>query len=323
MADFSLRRSRKLLTPEEIPQIIQPGPIHRTWAEAAEAKGFTLVARVRDHQHVALRCHTCGGITAVRSNVLLGHAPHCHHCLETTRAAAAEAAGLRYLHRDPGNHKYAIYFMHCGHKIRRQFGFVDKIARGEVSARCEICLIEREEAEALRFNWTRLSRDPTGDPNYRIYRHHCGHVQRIARANMQWGQCDCAGCGQSWTAKPSFIYLIDIRRDASAQHYLKLGYSAHPVKRHRHQLGLPKDTAVAVLRVVAMPTGHDACAAEKAAHVRLMKDHPEAVVPQPEYADLMNVVSEIYRPDSAAILHRILDRIETDRTSGDHLRPAA
>lgn len=68
------------------------------------------------------------------------------------------------------------------------------------------------------------------------------------------------------------------------------------MKRHRHQLGLPKDARVKVLRVVAMLTGHAACATEKAAHARLARSHPEAVVPHREYANLMNVVSEICRP---------------------------
>ena len=105
---------------------------------------------------------------------------------------------------------------------------------------------------------------------------------------------------------------------------MKLGYSAHPVKRHRHQLGLPKDAVVEVLRVIAMPTGHDACAIEKRAHVWLCQTHPEAVVPHPEYADLMNVVSEIYRPSFEADLHRLMDQIEAQvalTTASAHPEP--
>ena len=139
---------------------------------------------------------------------------------------------------------------------------------------------------------------------------------------MLWGQCDCAGCGRGWNAKPSFLYLFRIclpaTTDRSARHYLKLGYSAHPVKRHRHQLGLAKDAQVEVLRVLAMASGHLACGAEQAAHRRLTSAHPEAVVPAAELAGAMNVVREVYRP---ALLPRIeaeLDRIttEADRTSG-------
>src|SRR5690606_38656928 len=179
----------------------------------------------------------------------------------------------------------------CGHEIRRQFTFVERVAEGAVAPRCETCLVHREEEEALRFGWARLHRDPKGNASYRLYRHDCGHEQRIAVANVRWGQCDCAGCGQSWTAKPSFIYLLDIRHPRTERHYLKLGYSSHPVKRHKHQLGLPKNAHVAGLRVVAMPTGPAACAREKAAPAELRRLHPGARVPPPASRHLMHAHS--------------------------------
>lgn len=309
----------------DLPLVIHPGELHARWAEAARAKGFDLIARVRDRLHVALRCQTCGGLHVARHSVVMAAQPLCPHCIESRWRATAFAAGLTWLGRDAGHRHYGRYVLPCGHEIRRQFTFVERVASGAVAARCETCLIHREEEEALRFGWTRLGRDPQGNPNYRLYRHSCGHEQRIAVANMRWGQCDCAGCGQSWTAKPSYIYLLDIRQPGTGRHYLKLGYSSHPVKRHKHQLGLPKDALVEVLRVVAMPTGHDACAMEKAAHARLKRAYPETLVPHPEYADLMNVVSEVYRPEALSILHDTLDRIEAEVTSAaptrnpDHL----
>src|SRR5690606_37756981 len=236
----------------------------------------------------------------------------CPHCIESRWRATASAAGLTWLGRDPEHRHYGHYRLPCDHTARRQFSFVDPIAAGAVSVRCDTSPTPREAAEAARFGWTRLGRAPQGNASYRLYRHQCGHEQRIAVANMRWGQCDCASCGESWAAKPSYIYLLDIRHSGTKRHYLKLGYSSHPVKRHKHQLGLPKDTEVEVLRVVAMPTGHDACAMEKAAHARLKRDHPEALVPHPQYADLMNVVSEIYRPEALSILHDTLDRIEAE-----------
>lgn len=320
MADFALRRARKLLALADLPLLIHPGSVPPEWNAAAEAKGFTAIVRVRNRQHVALRCHTCGGINAVRSNVLMHHKPHCHHCLDSTRRKTAEAAGMQFRRRDPADHKYAFYAMRCDHVVRRQFEFVERMARGEVAARCETCLVAREEAEAIRFGWRRLGRDQKGNANYRLYRHACGHEQRIARANLQWGQCDCAGCGQSWTAKPSFVYLLDIRHPQTTRHYLKLGYSSHPLKRHRHQLGLPKSAEVEVLRVVAMPTGHDACMHEKAAHVRLKREHPECLVPAPEYQGFINVLSEIYKPESLPILNATLDRIEGEVTDAECIR---
>ncbi|RDD70151.1 hypothetical protein [Paracoccus versutus] len=317
---FSSQDTRTLHSVSDLPLVIHPGTLHPHWSDAARAKGFDLIARVRDRLHVALRCQTCSGIHVARHSVVMKAQPLCPHCIETRWRAAATAAGLTWLGRDPDHRHYGRYLLPCEHEVRRQVSFVERVAAGTVSVRCETCLVRREKAEALRFGWTRLGRDPQSKASYRLYRHHCGHTQRIAVANMRWGQCDCAGCGQSWTAKPSYIYLLDIRHPGTRRHYLKLGYSSHPAKRHKHQLGLPKDADVEVLRVVAMPTGHDACAREKAAHARLRRDHPEAVAPQPEYADLMNVVSEIYRPQALAILHDTLDRIEREVATGACIR---
>ena len=305
--------ARAPLSISDLPLVIHAGKLHAHWAEAAHRKGFTLIARVRDRLHVALRCRTCGEVHVARHSVVMTAQPLCPHCIEARWRETALTAGLTWLARDAHRH-YGHYRLPCGHTARRQFSFVERVASGAVAVRCETCLVHREADEAIRFGWARLGRDPKGNPSYRLYRHSCGHEQRIARANLHWGQCDCAGCGQSWTAKPSFIYLLDIRHPGTQRHYLKLGYSSHPAKRHKHQLGLPKDTLVEVLRVVAMPTGHDACAREKAAHARLKRDHPEALVPHPEYADLMNVVSEIYRPESLSIFQATLDRIEAEIT---------
>ncbi|WP_176224562.1 hypothetical protein [Paracoccus sp. J56] len=71
---------------------------------------------------------------------------------------------------------------------------------------------------------------------------------------------------------------------------------------------------------MAMQTGHDACAREKAAHAEFRRLYPETVVPQPEYSDLMNVVSEIYRPQALAILQETLDRIESEVATGVFIR---
>ncbi|KRW98009.1 hypothetical protein [Paracoccus sp. MKU1] len=311
--------TRAPLSATDLPLVIHHGELHAHWVEAARSKGFDLIARVRDRLHVALRCQTCGGVHVARHSVVMTAQPLCPHCIEARWRATALAAGLTWLGRDAHRH-YGHYRLRCGHTARRQFTFVERVASGVVSARCETCLVHREEEEALRFGWMRLGRDPQGNPNYRLYRHSCGHEQRIARANLQWGQCDCAGCGQSWTAKPSYIYLLDIRHSGTGRHYLKLGYSSHPVKRHKHQLGLPKDADVEVLRVVAMPTGHNACTIEKAAHAELRRLYPEAVVPNPEYADMMNVVSEIYRPQALAILQKTLERIAAEVATGACIR---
>jgi hypothetical protein len=291
------------------------GALHPHWCAAAAAKGFDLIARVQDRLHVALRCHTCGGVHASRYFVVMTAQPLCPHCIERRWQETAAAAKLEWLGRDLSDRGYGLYKLACGHQVRRQFGFIERVARGEVAARCYKCLRLRENDEAMRFGWTLCGDDPKGNTSYRVYRHHCGHEQRIAAGNMRWGQCDCARCGKTWTSKPSFIYLFDIQHAKTERHYLKMGYSAHPVKRLRHQLGLPKDAAVEILRVIAMPTGHEACVLETAAHTEFGRKYPEAIVPCAEFADLMNVVSEIYWPRFELQLHCLLDRIAACRRS--------
>lgn len=297
------------------------GPIRPHWQSMAFAKGFEIIGRVVDRYHLHLRCGDCAGTHVSKLFVLMSARPLCPHCLAARRRATAEAAGVTFLRQDPEASLYGIYRADCGHVLRRQFEIVDRAARGATGLRCGICLIQREEAEAQRYGWQRLAPDETRPSNYRLYRHACGHVQSIAQANMLWGQCDCAACGESWSSRPSFIYLFDIQLpadgDAPSRRYLKLGYSAHPVKRYRHQLGLPIGAEVEVLRVVPMPTGHAACGTEKAAHARLVRAHPDAVVPAAELADRMKLRSEIYRPHLRSVIEAEMDRIAQDQAPCD------
>lgn len=290
-----------------------PGPIRPHWQAKARANGFAIIGRVRDRYHLRLRCLACGGELVSKLYVVTNSRPLCPHCLARRRAATARQAGVTFLGQDPERTAYGVYRAACGHILRRQFEIVERAARGATGLRCATCLVRREEAEARRHGWQRLGPDTGRRGHHRLYRHACGHRQSIAPVNMAWGQCDCAGCGQSWAARPSLIYLFDIRMPAgggsAARHYLKLGYSSHPEKRHRHQLGLPGGAEVTVLRILPMPTGHAACAAEKAAHARLVRAHPDAVVPARELAGRMTVRTEIYRPRLRAILEAEIDRI--------------
>ncbi|WP_405402604.1 hypothetical protein [Paracoccus sp. Ld10] len=296
------------------------GPIRPHWQAAARAKGFDIVARVLDRYHLRLRCQTCGGNMVSKLYVVTSSCPICPHCLTARRQATANAAGVNFLGQDADRPAYGFFRADCGHTLRRQFEIVERAARGTTGLRCEICLIRREEVEARRLGWQRVGNDTGRSGYYRLYRHRCGHVQSIAPVNMAWGQCDCAGCGQSWSSRPSFIYLFDIRLPAgagqAARHYLKLGYSAHPDKRHRHQLGLPPGAEVEVLRILPMPTGHAACAAETAAHRRLTRAHPGAVVPADEFAGVIKVTREIYRPALRAVIEAEMDKIEVGADAG-------
>ncbi|WP_460272152.1 hypothetical protein [Celeribacter sp. ULVN23_4] len=175
-----------------------PGEFPEDWDDIASGKGFRILGRSRDRYHLILKCESCGGLTAHKIYTLRTAQPICGACHLRKIKATAQAAGLIFLGFHPEDRHSGIYRMECGHEVTRQFGLVERIARGEVSARCETCLIAREEDEARRAGWTRIGRDPDGNENYRLYRHSCGHEQRIARVNMAWQQCDCAGCGQSW-----------------------------------------------------------------------------------------------------------------------------
>lgn len=280
------------------------------WKAIAQGKGFRIHHRIRDRYHLALECVICGSLTAQKVFTLRSAQPRCGGCAEAEQVAQARTAGLTFLRRDRKDRHYALYRAKCGHVVKRQFEFVGRLAAGLTDVQCGRCLIELEKDEARKQGWQRLRRDRAGNPNYRQYRHHCGQVQRIARANLQWGQCDCARCGKTWAAKPSFIYLLGLEFTDGAPRLIKLGYSKHPIKRWRHQLKLPKSAKVEVIRVVSMPTGHEACGAELAAHAALLLRHPELAVPHEVYADVLNVSSEIYWPFAEGVIHTLLDEIE-------------
>lgn len=302
--------------------IHHPGPLHSHWIEAAQQKHFDILSRVKDRLHLALRCHRCGTVSVTRLFVLMNSQPLCRVCLETARSTRAAAVGLSYLGPDPDHPQYGRYHATCGHILRRQFEIINRVADGKTGLRCETCFARKEQQIAARHGWTRIGPDPRGNSNYHLYRHSCGHEQRIARANLGWGQCDCAGCGETWTAKPNYLYLLAICYDGV--NLLKAGYSSNPVKRHRHQLGLPKEAQVTVLRKVAMPTGHAACTVEKALHARLRRQHPDAVMSPESYQGVLNVRSEVYRPWLRAELERRLDAIAAavgSRSASDVVRP--
>lgn len=285
-------------------------PVPQEWKAIAHSKGFRIRRRIRDRLHVALECHSCGSLTAQRVFTLRTAQPRCGGCAETAMIAEARGAGLIFLRRDKVDHHYALYRAGCGHVVRRQAEFVSRMAAGKTDLCCDRCLIAREQAEARRQGWERLRRDPNGNPNYRIYQHNCGQIQRVARVNLAWGQCKCQSCGGAWNAHPSFIYLIRIEVPGHGLHLLKIGFSKHPQKRFRHQLGLPRTARVDLVRTIPITSGHDACALEKAAHAQLRHLMPEVVVPAEVYAGVVNTKSEIYTPSAIAEIMRLMDVIE-------------
>ncbi|WP_298856963.1 hypothetical protein [uncultured Sulfitobacter sp.] len=126
--------------------------------------------------------------------------------------------------------------------------------------------------------------------------------------NMNWGDCACKKCSSGRASKPSFIYIFRI--GLPGQPVIKLGYSVRPEKRLRYQLGNDKNVETEVLRVIHLPTGHDARCEEERAHKTLAALHPELVVSKTKYGDGVNTVGEIYRPEAVGIIHRLLDEIK-------------
>lgn len=280
------------------------------WEALAEAKGFRINRRVRDRYHVVLECLACGAHTAQKVFTLRTAQPRCGGCAAESLDGLARQAGLVLLRRDPGDRHYGLFRASCGHVLRRQFELIHRITADVTGLRCETCHASREAKEAQAQDWTLVGPDPDGDRNYRHYRHACGHTQRVARVNMRTGRLDCAGCGESWASKPSWIYLVRLAFPETGLRVIKLGYSANPDLRFRQQLGLSPDTEIAALRLIPMPTGQAACAAERAMHAGLVRDFPDAVIPPDAYAGQINVTSEIYCPTLLPVLHRMLDRLD-------------
>jgi hypothetical protein len=232
------------------------GTISPKWHKAARKNGFTLIGRVKNRLHVALLCHDCGCTHAKRMSVVLGYSPECPHCIKHQRIERARTVGAVLLGRDHKNRHYGHYRLACGHQVKRQFHRVALAANGGHSLGCETCREDRYRAQARNFGWDLLGPASSGKPGYRNYRHTCGQTQNIMVGNMLWGDCACSGCSLGRTARPSHIYLFGI--DLPGRPVLKLGYSARPAKRLKHQLGIDKGITTDVLRVVNLPSGHNA-----------------------------------------------------------------
>ncbi len=280
------------------------------WRDAATRKGFEIAARVGDRYHVALRCKTCGGLTKTRAFVLMNNQPICGPCLSARQRSTARQAGLTMLRRDPRDRHYAYYRASCGHELRRQFELVERAARGEVAARCEICLGRRDDLTAGQRGWALRGADPAGRANYRLYQHRiCGTAQAVARANMATGRFTCQGCGQGWSREPSSIYLLQITLGDGTR-LLKLGFSRDADSRAAFQLRRDPAVEIEVLRVVQFPSGREALRREQRLHAIIREELPIMVVPPELFADALKVSSEVYFPAVRARIDELLDAEE-------------
>lgn len=293
-------------TPEEI----QPKPIPPQWHQAAEAKGFHVVARVRDRYHLALECKACKGLTRAKVYVVMNNTPICACCLATRQAAEARAAGLEWLERDRSDRHYAWYRARCGHRQRRQISFIARVARKEVDLRCQACHRHGQSAEAGARGWDMVGPDSLGRITHRLYRHRsCGAEQSVALANMRTGRFDCATCGTTWSAARSAIYILRFTL-VDGEVVIKCGYSRDPVSRLHHQLLSGLDTRGEILRIVPLATGSAAIRAEKAIHRKLRDALPGSVVPWERFRGQIRVTSEIYTTDALPMIEELLVDLE-------------
>ena len=281
-------------------------PIHDHWQETAARKGFRITRRVNDRYQFMLLCDRCGLEHRSKRTVLMDSQPLCPHCVEARWRDDAAAAGLLWIGRDPQDHRHGYYLAQCGHVQRCQFVNVKKVAREQGSVRCDECQRDIEEAEALTQGWTRIGPAPDRGPDYRVYRHSCGHKQSIARINMQSGRFNCASCGEGWSTAPSNIYCMRFELPGMLP-LVKLGFSRNPDSRLNYQLKRSPDLFGEILHSVPIRNGHIALCLEKRMHAALRRDHRDSVIPPEQYSSWLRVKSEIY---SASIEPKILQMLE-------------
>jgi hypothetical protein len=305
MSDYIRLPSAFLIEGTSYPAVALP--LDPSWPAIARSKGFDILGRVVDRYRCVLRCHDCRTPAVVRINVMRDHAPLCHACIQRRRAAAAKAIGAELIAADAQHRHYGHFRLPCDHVVRRQYLRVEKAAAGGHAIDCPACRETRYGTEAQAFGWA-LAGQPKGRrPGYRRYRHRCGHRQDVSIGNMAWGDTSCGGCAANWAGKPSFIYLFRI--DLPGLPVVKLGYSARPAKRLRHQLGIARGVKTEILRVMLLPSGNVAVREESACHRIMREQHSDLIVPKVTFGDAINTQGEIYHAAALQVLHCLLDDV--------------
>lgn len=220
--------------PDATPSAL-PTEIPQDWHQLAEAKGFSITARIKDRFHLELRCKTCAQTHVSKIYTLRTAQPTCPGCMADRRVTEALEAGLVWLRGDPDNPHYSFYRAPCGHELRRQHELILRVGQGRTGVRCTICLAQSDAEKAALRGWVLIGTDPQGRAGYRLYGHCCGARQSITRQNMQTGRFDCAECGPGWAAAPSWIYVMAFTLSSGRQ-VVKLGFARDPDSRLNWQL---------------------------------------------------------------------------------------
>ena len=285
------------------------GKDHAHWRDAAERHGFSFLGRAVDRLHVALQCNSCHSATLKRISVLLSHNPECGHCIQKRRETAASRVGAQLLGADSeGNRHYGLYQFGCGHRGRRQHTRVEAAAAGGHGLSCTTCTNDRYASEAESFGWTLTGPADRSDTGYRKYQHSCGHEQDVAVANMRFADVNCAGCSETWTSKPSKIYLLSFA--LPDLNVIKLGFSNRPAFRLEQVQVRPAETLGTLDREIKVDTGHRAICLEKALHSRIKRERPDLIVPQAKFAGQIRTTSEIYYEYGRSYITSLLDAVD-------------
>ena len=282
-------------------------PVSLGWVLAADRHGFDVIGRMRGKDHIVLGCRACDTPFAVRASVVRSARPLCHACIRSRRAAAAAAVDAYLVGPTPDDMRVGFFALPCGHVVRRQYQSIERNAQLGFSIDCPTCREMRYADEARLFSWTLTGSAVDASDGYRSYRHTCGHLQDISIGNMLWGDCNCAGCAATWSAKPSFIYMFAV--DLPSLPVVKLGYSARPSKRLRHQLDIDRSVPTRILRVLPLVSGHLAQREEKACHRFMHRDHREMVVPKAVFGTAINTQGEIYHAAAASLIYELMGAV--------------
>lgn len=305
MPDFTLRATTTIRD-HDFP--VYDREIPPQWQAIAEEKGFEITGRVRDKDHLVLRHNRCGEDMVSKVFTLRDAEPTCPHCLEAKRRDRCRGAGATYLGLADRPNYYRIR-LGCGHETERQSELLGRVKRGETAIRCGDCLGTRLKAEARARGWDLIGEDPDGDQNYRLYRHDCGHIQRVTVGNMVTGRFTCGGCSDGWTRDRSFIYAMRfVLKDGHEA--IKVGFSRDPESRLLYQLITEREQHALVIRVLKIPTGRDAIRLEKELHLTLRRLHPDAVLDRSVFAGQVKVVSELYDAGIEPEIMQLLDALE-------------